>query len=255
MISIVTPSVRPEMLEMVAKCLKRQTFTKWEWLIVGPNMNLSFLPKLGLYAPSLENKIGIGCFQFIREPKRRENDFYNLNKAWNTAFKNAKGQLIVSIVDGLWFPPDTLERLWTHFENDPTLCIGAIGHQYEKIENGRPEGLKWVDPRIKKDQQFYEIDPIDMEWCIASIPLQALIGVGGIDEEYDKVAAISEKETNCRMAKLGYKFYLDQSIEYRAIYHPRLNDRWDEFYQKGCDLFAKHLREINEGKRLKLNYL
>lgn len=245
-ISVVTPSIRPEMLKIVAKCLKRQIFTDWEWIIVGPENLLTPLGKELGYRYS---------FRWVSESPKREGDFYNLNKAWNAAFKIAGGELIISIVDGLWFPPDTLERLWTHYQNDPTLCIGAVGHQYDRMENGKPEGRVWVDPRVKKDEQFYEINPTDMEWCIASIPIQALKGVGGIDEEYDKVAALSEKETNWRMAKLGYKFYLDQSIEYRAIHHPRLSDRWDEFYQKGCDLFAKHLREINEGRRLKLNFI
>lgn len=235
------------MLEIVAKCLKRQTFKDYEWIIVAPQK---------LFIP-IDREIGHDYqFEFIAEPKKRSGDFYNLNKAWNAAFKVAKGELIVSIVDGIWFEPDLLERLWTHYQNNSRACIGAIGHQYKKLANGKPEGLIWRDPRVRKDQgTFYEINFIDLELCVASLPLEGIKAVGGIDEEWDKYAALSEKELVARMDKLGYKFFLDQSMEYRAIHHERLSPDWDKKYQEGCDFFAKCLSKINEGKRLKLDYL
>lgn len=235
-ISVITPSVRKELLPIVEKCLKRQTLKDYEWLVASPT-NLGF----GTWVP---------------EPPKREGDYYGLNKAWNAAFKVAKGELVVNIVDGLWFPPDTLQKLWDHYEANPKACVGAIGDQYDQIKDGKPEHCVWTDPRrTVQFGTFYEISPRDLELCIASLPLKGIKEVGGIDEEFDKYAALSEKEMCARMDMLGYKFYLDQTLEYRAIKHPRLSESWDERYNAGCEVYFKHLREIRDGKRLRLDYL
>lgn len=236
MITVVTPSVRKENLEIIDKCLKRQTYKDFEWLVGSPE------------------DYGYGVW--VEDPPKKKDDFYNLNKSWNRMFNVAEGELIVSIQDGIWFPPDMLEKFWNHYIADPKACVGAIGHQYSDVTNGKPEGLVWQDPRTRTDQgSFHEVYPNDLEFSVCSFPRQAVLDAGGIDEEYDKYAAISEKELAVRMNALGYKQYLDQSIEYRAIKHPRLNDKWEEAYQAGCKVYQKHLQEIFAGKRLKLNYL
>lgn len=250
-ISVITPSVRPEMLEILFKCLRRQTFKDFEWVIIGPENVKNHI--LFQYEPGLAN-LGVHIVPLL-EPAKKDGDYYSLNKAWNEAFKYAQGELIISIQDGLWFSPDMLEKFWIHYQNNPKALVGAIGHQYEQLENGKPEHRVWSDPRSRTDfGSFYEVGPREIEYCIASIPKQALLDVGGIDEEFDKYAALSEKEMNYRMEKAGYIFYLDQSIEYRAIKHPRLSDQWDTRYLAGCEYYDECLKQIFEGKRLKLNY-
>lgn len=233
-ISVITPSVRPELLDIVKKCLQRQTFKEFEWIVVSPFEYTDCI--------------------WILDPPKKDGDNYGLNKAWNAGFNQAKGELFVSIVDGLWFPPDTLENLWNHYESDPKACIGAIGHQYDQMENGKPEHRVWSDPRVRP-VTFYSIPPLDLELCIASIPMQGIRDVGGVDEEFDKYAALSEKEMCFRLQQFGYTFWIDQSIEYRAIHHPRLTKDWDARYQKGLGYFNTCLQEIKEGRRLTLPYV
>ena len=168
--------------------------------------------------------------------------------------KQATGELFVSIVDGLWFPPDTLERLWQHYERDPMSCVSFAGHHYDKIENGKPERLVWFDPKVKDTGTLEQISPVDFELCIASLPTKGVKEVRGFDEEFDKFPAWSEKELACRMEKLGYKFYIDQSIQFRAIHHPK-SPEWDKKFPESNAYFQKCYEEIQEGKRLKLNYL
>ena len=234
-ISIVTPTLRPNSLEMNHKCLERQTFKSYEWLVVSP----------------YEYKHAI----WIPEPEKKEGNYYNLNAAWNAAFKVAKGDLIISIVDLLYFLPDTLERLWGHYQANKKSCISLTGNQYDRIENGKPEGLVWTDPRVKDNQTFYEIPPYDLELCIASLPKKGIFDVGGMDEEYDKSPAWSEKELACRMAAIGYKCYIDTTIEYRALHHERLNSKWDKLYPISTARFVKDYKDIQEGKRTKIDYL
>lgn len=233
-ISVITPSVRPELLEMVKKCLDRQTMKEFEWIVVSP----------------FEYKYAI----WVQDPPKQEGDMYSLNKAWNAGFRKAEGELFVSIVDGLWFPPDTLEKLWDHYVSNPLACIGGIGHQYDQMENGKPEHKVWSDPRVRP-VTFYPISPMDLELCIASISMQGIKDVGGVEERFDRFAALSEKEMCFRLKELGYQFFIDQSIEYRAIQHPRLTKDWDQRYQKGIIYFNECIQNIKDGNRLTLPYL
>lgn len=218
----------------------------FEWIVVGNQTALGDLSSL------LDNK----HYFFVSEPKKESHHYYRLNGAWNAAFSRASGDLILSLVDGLWFPPDTLEKLWIHYQNNPKSCITCVGHQYDQIDNGKPEHMVWRDPRCRTDLgSFYEVSPREMELCIASIPKKGIFEVGGVDEVFDQYAALSEKELCYRLDQIGYTFWIDQSIEYRAIHHPRISTDWDERYFKGCQYFDQCLKEISDKTRLKLDFL
>lgn len=73
-ISIITPSIRPRGLEMVQECLKRQTFTDFEWLV----------------------EIGLGL-----KP--------DLNQAMNKMLRRATGEIVVSWQDYIKAPDNALE--------------------------------------------------------------------------------------------------------------------------------------------------
>ena len=239
-ISVISPTVRPELLAIVEKSLKRQTFQDYEWIVVAP---LSFHKAI---------KKVIEPDQLLEEPPKRVGDYYGLNKAWNTAFRAVNGKLIVNIVDGLELQVNTLEKLWRHYESNPKACISCIGHQYTDLD--KPP--VWEDPRARTDLgSFYEVEHSEMEFCVASFPTQAVYDVGGIDESYDVGAALGEKEMMMRMYEAGYKLYICQDIEYKAIQHPRLTKDWDDKYQIAIKMFQKHTKEVREGKRLKLDYL
>ena len=235
-ISCVTPSIRKDMLEIVDKCLKRQVFKDFEWLVGSPK------------------DYGFGIW--VEDPPKMEGEFYKLNASWNAGLKQAKGELFVSIVDGLWFPPETLERLYQHYERDPMSCISFAGHHYDKTENGKPEHLVWVDPKVKDIGSLEQISPVDFELCIASMPMKGIKNVGGFDEEFDRFPAWSEKELACRMERVGYKFYIDHSIQFRAVHHPRLKDsEWDKKFPESSVYFQKCVNEIQAGTRKALDFL
>lgn len=233
LISVITPSVRPEGLEMVRKCLRRQDFTDFEWIVVSP-------------------------FEYeqadlwLKDPEKRDGDFWNLCKAWNYAYSQAQGELIVNVQDLIWLPPDTLSRFWNHYRGNPKALVTAVGNQYASVdENGVPQTVVWQDPRMRTDfGTFYEVAPSEMEMAVCSIPKQAIYDCGGIDEEYDKGPGAQEKEMCYRIDKLGYKMFIDQTIEYKAVQHGRLTDDWDEKYFKvTTPLFTRHMMELADGSR------
>jgi hypothetical protein len=221
---------------MVGRCLRRQSHQDFEWLVCSP-----FKYSYAKHVP---------------EPHKRDGDYYNLSKAMNALYKASKGDLLVQITDWIYFPPDTLERLWSHYQDNPKGLVTAVGDQYDHVENNKPEGIEWVDPRKRTDQAaFREIYPIDMEMCVASIPRNAVVDCGGMDEEWDKYAAIGEKEMCMRMDYLGYKFYLDQTIEYRALSHGKKDEQWEERYTKGSEYFQQCRQEMINGTRKKLDFV
>jgi GT2 family glycosyltransferase len=234
MISIVTPSTREYMLPIIERCLKRQDFTDFEWIVTTPKDFKEVKPDL-----------------LLKDPPKKEGDFYTLCKGWNQAFAHAKGELIVSLQDGIWFPPDTLSKFWFHYKRNPRSLVGAIGHQYEGFdEYGKPLNKVWHDPRAKNNTSFEDVPPSEIEFTLCSIPKEALNECGGIDEEYDTCPAVGEKEMCWRLNRMGWDFYLDQSLEYRAIHHPRLSGDWDKLYiERSTPLFTRHMTEMQGGVR------
>lgn len=220
-ISVIIPTIRDTSIN--EKCLARQTFTDFEVIIQRPEGN------------------------------KPEGLLYTLNRDLNKALKKAKGELIISYQDLIEIKPDCLERFWFHYTNNPNACVGAVGDQYSSLD---PPIKVWTDPRKRMDfGSFYELNPIDIEFTLCAVPRQAFFDVGGFDEEFDKYAALSEKELMYRIDKLGYKSYIDQTIEYRALKHERLSKDWDQRYFAGFPYYEKCLKEVREGKRLKLDYL
>jgi len=234
MISIITPTTRPELLPIIEKCLKRQDFTDWEWIIVSPK-------EIDTVKPTL----------LLKDPPKQPNDFWTLCKGWNKAYAHAKGGLVVNIQDGIWFPPDILSKFWFHYQNQPRILVSAIGHQYGGFDDmGKPVNEVWHDPRSRTDVSFQEVPPSEMEMVMCSIPRQAILECGGIDEIYDTCNGAQEKEMCWRLNKLNWDFYIDHTIEYRAIHHPRLTENWDKVYtEKTTPLFVKHMTELDNETR------
>jgi glycosyltransferase involved in cell wall biosynthesis len=234
MISIITPTTRPEMLPIIQKCLRRQDFEDWEWIIVSPK-------DINTVKPTL----------LLKDPPKEKGDFWTLCKGWNTAYAHAKGDLIVNIQDGIWFPPDVLSKFWFHYQNQPRILVSAIGHQYDEFDDlGMPTNKIWHDPRSKTGITFEEVPPSEMEMVMCSIPKTAILECGGIDEEYDTCNGAQEKEMCWRLNKMNWDFYIDHTIEYRAIHHPRLTENWDDVYKnKTTPLFVRHMTELTAGTR------
>ena len=244
-ISVITPSTRPGMLPIIEKCLKRQDFSDFEWIIVHPEKySLQILKLMG----SNER------YTNLMDPPKNKDDFWTLCKAWNKAYAHAKGDLIVNIQDGIWFPPDILSRFWFHYQKRPRILVSAIGHQYDEFDDlGMPVNKVWHDPRARNDISFQEVPPSEMEMVMCSVPKTAILECGGIDEEYDTCNGAQEKEMCWRLNKMNWDFYIDHTIEYRAIHHPRLTENWDKVYkEKTTPLFIKHMNELTNGTR-KLN--
>lgn len=220
-ISVITPSVRDTGLPLVEKALKRQTFQDFEHIVQGAEGD-------------------------------KEGNVWTLNQDYNIAIKKAKGDLIVSWQDYTYAKPDTLQRFWTHYEQEPKTLIGAVGNKYQDDDF---IVQIWQDPRERDDQgSYYPCYFSDIEWNLCSVPKQALYDVGGFDEEMDKKYGMDGYSVNDRINILGgYDFKLDQSIKSYSLEHGRLNgDEWNKNNWNGRPYLEYRKRYIENPV---LNYL
>ena len=105
MISVITPSIRPEGLKIVQDCLRQQTFQDFEWLV----------------------EIGI-------PPK------HDLNASFNRMINRAKGDLLVFYQDFIKIQDDGLELFWNEYQKDKNTCFTApVG----KVDDFADETARW----------------------------------------------------------------------------------------------------------------
>jgi hypothetical protein len=221
MISILTPTIRPEGLEIVRKALLEQTETDWEWLIGS-----TFDPK-------------------IKEAIWVKDDFkggvWTLNRIYNKMISKASGELLISWQDFTYAKPDTLEKFYYHYLTEPTMLVGAVGNKYED-ETWQKQ--TWQDPRERNDQgNYYNVNFNDVEWNLCSCPKQALFDIGGLDEGMDMIFfGMDGFNVNHRLKDSGqYDFKLDQTIKSYSLGHGRVKD-WDKI--NGVNgLYLNHVKE------------
>lgn len=234
MISIITPTVRPEGLKLVEKALKQQDYQEFTWTICSP-----FDPKI-YGATWIEDKF--------------EGGLWTLNRAYNAMLKGAQ-DLVVSWQDFTYAKPDTLSRFYIHYIQEPNTLVGAVGNKYQDSQFTIE---LWRDPRIRDDQgTYYECYPDDIEWNLCSVPFQALKDVGGFMEEFDfEGYGLDGYNVNKRIDELGkYKFKLDQTIKSYSLTHDRKQD-WEDknlLHDHRYDKLKERL--IKEGKWPKAPYI
>lgn len=205
-ISIITPTIRPEGLEIVKKGLDRSIIPYEEWLIGS-----SFEPKYGKWV---------------------KDDFtggiWTLNRCLNKLIKEAKGDLIVSIQDYTFFAPDALDKFNFYYKQDSRNIISGIGDKYEEVYPERGKKV-WVDPRRDVYEKFSECPFHYIEGNFCAIPKQAFIDIGGFDESMDFIGfGLDFYSLLDRLDIQGkYKFYIDQTNESYSLTHGRVKD-WDE---------------------------
>lgn len=197
MITVITPTVRgEEALALVNKALKRQTFRDFEHIIAN------------------------------REGNVPEGLVWTLNRDMNRAIRQAKGYLIVSWQDHTYAGPDTLERFFQHFVQEPNTLVTAVGNKYS---DPSWTVTTWQDPRIRKDQgTYYQCFFQDIEYNLCAIPKKAIYGVGGWDETLDAFYGMDGYSVSDRINMIGgYDFKIDQSIVSYSIEHGR-PEKWEE---------------------------
>lgn len=223
-VSVITPTIRPEGLDVVHKSLQSQTFKDFEWLICAKEA-----------CPITTDKF---VTKWIADDFK--GGFWTLNRAYNKLFKNCSGKMIVTWQDWIWTRPDALQRLVDRVNDTDGGIISGVGDQYERLNKwGKPEIKIWSDPR-KNDNHgdFYECFPNDIEWNFAAFPTEKIFAVGGMDEQLDWLGYGGDQlQVGERWDALGFKTYLDQTNESFTVRHDRSHFGGQELWDKNHVLF------------------
>ena len=212
LISVICNTIRPEGVEIVKKALDRQTFKDFELIIQG------------------------------REAKKQQKCVWTFNHDMNTAIKKATGELVISWQDYTYAKPDTLEKFWQHYLDNPKAIVGAVGNKYT---DDTFLVQTWQDPRERTDQgTFYECTFPDIEANLASYPRKVFYDLGGLDEDMDRFFGLDFYAFDERVEIYGgYKFYLDQTIKSYSLEHTR-SPKWNELNWLKQDYNTKRVRYL-----------
>ena len=199
-ISVITPTVRPEGLALVAKALKRQSFRDFEWVISNP-VGIVVFPE------SLEQPMRI-----LKDPPKKKGDSWSVYKAYNQAVRAASGELILSCQDFTYAKSDALQKFWDHYQEDNKVIVTGVGNKYE---NDEWIVQTWQDPRQRTDQgTYYGCFYNDIEWNFCAIPRKAILEVGGFDETLDRYSSLCGLDVLDRLnIKGGWDFKIHQTNE------------------------------------------
>ena len=209
-ISILTPTIREDGVQIVKKSLSRQTSKDFEWL-VGSYFN----PKIGKSGRWIKDDFKGG--------------YWSLNRIYNKLIKEAKGDLIVSWQDFTYADPEAIEKFAFHHKNEPKTIVTGVGNKYS---NQSWAVKTWQDPRERTDQgSFYGCYFNDIEGNFCSCPKEVLLKIGGFDEKLDFLGfgmdwyGVFERIKDFG----GYDFKIDQSNKSYSLGHPRVGGekRWE----------------------------
>jgi hypothetical protein len=234
-ITIITPSVRVEGLLLVERALTQQTFRDFEWIIAAPDSE-----EMQMYQPSF-------LVTWLRDPERRPEDVWTLNKAYNQALKKAEGELIVSWQDHTYAGPNALKRFWSHYELDQRIISSGVGNKYAD-ETWKEK--TWQDPRQRSDLgSVYPCNFEDIEANLCAWPTEALYAVGGFMEDLDALYGMDAFCVNDRLNELAtWDFRLDQGLESFSLEHGRPTDWEEKNWIHGGRYWAKKEDLRREGK-------
>lgn len=138
MITVITPTIRPEYLNITKEVLENQTYTDFEWLV---------------------------------EPGLARNGF-TLPKDLNNALRRAKGDQILFLQDCISVDDDFLEYISTITE-PTTFPLGKIMQKGDKPQfDWRKEASRDIQPReweidlaVAPKKMFFDIGGFDEEFC------------------------------------------------------------------------------------------
>lgn len=200
-ISVICVTNRKNSLPYLFEQLNKQTFKDFEVIVADDGDN-----------PRIYEK------QFIPRQKKQD-EVWNLNKAYNDCLDKAEGELIVFLQDFIEISANGLKRFWELYQLYPNDLITGCGHKYK---DGK---LVETDERVFGDYKLVESDWTYYELNWASCPTKL---APRFEESMDKFYG-GENQIFALKAHLnGSQIWIDRTNICKGLVHEDRPKNWEE---------------------------
>lgn len=241
LVEIVTVSKRTGWEQLAIESLDKQTYynkhkRNFRWIIVTEEPNDKLQAFIDLCGPSKIKPL------LLQAPKKKDGYPSNLNASLNWGLKHTSptASHIIFYQDFIELQEDTIEKLVKARNETARGFITTATHEDGKFD-ARYTGMNGLRP----------IEAKEWEANVAIAPRTALFQLGGFDEEYDQGWSWDNVNVAERADLLGYKFYIDESIQPNLHYHEK-----ERSIPPNGEFHEQRMRETRHLQRpIKLNYL
>ncbi len=206
-ISVICATIRPGAQEFLEKQLSKQTFKSFETIIVGRTCEVG-------------------------------NNVWTLNRDYNWALGQAKGELIVFLQDFIEIPANGLARFWEIYQIYPNDLVTGCGHKYKDGKIVETDERCFGDFKlVESDWTYYELN-----WssCPAKIAPR-------FEEDMDKFYG-GENQIFALKAKLEHdsEVWIDRTNVCKGIAHEDRPDNWEICHINKNNRHNKKIKELYE---------
>ena len=207
-ITVLTETCRTQYMETQANALRLQTFTDFEWVLMDDNYG--------------ENKEWVASFVKVpltHIPPREVKPYFATAAAINDALIYTRGELVIFLVDYVIPQPTCLEKQWEVYQKYPKSFISgsSIPLQDDGSMRAGKDYRQWLFemgffPRIQLEEGIWEVPREGVQnWWMGrndSVPLEALLDINGLDEQFDGRWGGQDADVAQRLMTYGLKYLL-----------------------------------------------
>jgi hypothetical protein len=224
LISVITPAVRLEELELNRQSLATQDFKDFKWYVCSP------FPYQ--YADV-----------WIKDPPLNPEDYMGENKAYNQLFKYAQGELVVTLNDSIWLKSNGLSKFWEYYRTDVRSCFCFMGNHYREVKYGQGIDITYQDVRPLQYQHSVSGSTlVNFDACCSSIPMSAVRKIGFIDPVWDQFCCWGIRSFMHDVRQAGYTLNISSESTYLGQKHTKEydpNGLWNQKFEEGRVLYEK----------------
>jgi glycosyltransferase involved in cell wall biosynthesis len=221
MVTVITPTIREGFWRIMSENLAKQTYKNFEWIIVD-----DYKEDRSEIAQKYAEKYNL-TIRYLRGSKYGTSPPYarrcGLVRANNTAWKNAKGELLLWLQDFILIPDNGIEQVVDVYRHNQDSLIAPVDAFFDANKANTKNKEDWWDGeeliltttgrnvRNGSVGLWETENPFNFEINYGAIPKKILDELNGFWEFMDDGLGYDNCEIAYRATKLGYRIIVDDT--------------------------------------------